>query len=112
MAEIQFERRGTPLWLVVLVLLVLGAAAFGAYRLFGPGSGPTPAAQPEAPATGTTVGPAGGATLPAADSSAAGGGAGATAPPGGSGASGGAASAPTAGATGGTSTAPAAPPAR
>ena len=32
MAEIQFERRGTPLWLVLLILLLVGA---GAYFAFG-----------------------------------------------------------------------------
>jgi hypothetical protein len=33
MAEIQFERRGTPLWKVLLGLLAAGAAAFGGYEL-------------------------------------------------------------------------------
>jgi hypothetical protein len=69
MAEIQFERRGTPLWKVVLGLLAAGAAAFGGYELLdrdapsatapatapatSPGTAPTtaPAAAPAAPTT-------------------------------------------------------------
>lgn len=34
MAEIQFERRGLPLWKVLLGLLAAGAAAFGGYEAY------------------------------------------------------------------------------
>lgn len=61
MAEIQFERRGRPLWLVLLVVLVVvGAAYFGwtscaslqRQRTLEPTGTPTqvPAAAPGAPA--------------------------------------------------------------
>lgn len=58
MAEIQFERRGTPLWKVLLGLLVAGAAAFGGYELLdrdapaaAPGASPTvEPARPQPPA--------------------------------------------------------------
>ncbi len=65
MAEIEFKRRGTPLWLVLLILLVVGG---GAYAWFaGRGGDPatqtaaTPAAGSPAPAT-----PAPGASSPSA----------------------------------------------
>jgi hypothetical protein len=34
MAEIQFERRGLPLWKVLLGLLAAGAAAVGGYEVW------------------------------------------------------------------------------
>jgi hypothetical protein len=62
MAEIEFKRRGTPLWAVVLVLLVIAAAL---YALFGRGKAtPVPqpadtgAAAPNAPATPAAGAPA------------------------------------------------------
>jgi hypothetical protein len=50
MAEIEFKRRGTPLWAVVLVLLVIAAAL---YALFGRGKA-TPATQPADTAVAAT----------------------------------------------------------
>jgi hypothetical protein len=48
MAEIQFERRGTPLWKVLLGLLVGGAAAYGGYELLE-GDAPSPSASTTRP---------------------------------------------------------------
>lgn len=60
MADIQFERRGLPLWKVLLGLLVAGAAAFGGYEAYEHSASgqhaPAPAAaspQPPAPAAST-----------------------------------------------------------
>ncbi len=49
MAEIQFERRGLPLWKVLLGLLVGGAAAFGGYELYERNAEPAPASAPARP---------------------------------------------------------------
>ena len=65
MAEIQFERRGTPLWLVLLILVLLGA---GAYFVFArrPGA-PAPAASAEsAQAPAGAPAPTAGTPAPAA----------------------------------------------
>ncbi len=63
MAEIQFERRGTPLWKVLLGLLAAGAAAFGGYELMDRDAPATAPAAPTAPAAAPTTAPA---TPPAA----------------------------------------------
>ena len=59
MAEIQFERKGTPLWKVVLGLLGLGGAAWGGYELFLDQDTPPPpaVAAPVAPAPGAPAAP-------------------------------------------------------
>lgn len=49
MAEIQFERRGLPLWKVLLGLLAAGAAAFGGYEVYEHNA-PAPAAAHAPPA--------------------------------------------------------------
>jgi hypothetical protein len=61
MAEIQFERRGTPLWKVVVGLLVAGAAAFGGYELLDRDA---PAAPATAPATTPAAAPSTDGTRP------------------------------------------------
>jgi hypothetical protein len=48
MAEIQFERRGLPLWKVLVGLLAAGAAAFGGYQLLE-GDAPSPSASTTRP---------------------------------------------------------------
>ena len=67
MAEIEFQRRGTPLWLVLLILLLVGA---GAYFAFGRGpdaTTTTAAADPaRAPVPATAPGAAGTTPPPAA----------------------------------------------
>lgn len=60
MAEIEFKRRGTPLWAVVLVLLVIAGAL---YALFGRGGDPAPATADSTAATPTPAAP--GAAAPA-----------------------------------------------
>jgi hypothetical protein len=59
MAEIQFERRGTPLWKVVLLLLVVAVVAVGGWQLLGRGSAVDPRAATPGAASGAT--PAAGA---------------------------------------------------
>ena len=44
MAEIQFDRRGFPLWKALLIALGVGAAAFGGYQLLE-GDAPSPSAR-------------------------------------------------------------------
>lgn len=65
MAEIEFERKGLPLWKVLLALLGLGGAAWGGYEAFGPDdrpatqtTEPVPPTAPAAPATSPSA-PAG-----------------------------------------------------
>jgi hypothetical protein len=69
MAEIEFKRRGTPLWVVLLLLFVLAAAGFFAYRVFGPGTGPPSMApgssSPTATSTPGTTAPGAGPATPA-----------------------------------------------
>jgi hypothetical protein len=55
MAEIQFERRGTPLWKVLLALLGLGGAGWAGYETFidrenAAPTSPPAATVPQAPA--------------------------------------------------------------
>jgi hypothetical protein len=59
MAEIEFKRRGTPLWLVLLILLLLGA---GAYFAFGRRPDAATVAAGANPAQTAAVTPAPGAT--------------------------------------------------
>jgi hypothetical protein len=62
MAEIEFKRRGTPLWLVLLILLLVGAVAYFAFGrgrdaatvAATPNPAPTAAATPAPGATGAT----------------------------------------------------------
>ena len=56
MAEIQFDRRGFPLWKAVLIALGVGAAAFGGYEVMHHDAAlappaAAPAAERPAPAT-------------------------------------------------------------
>jgi hypothetical protein len=55
MAEIQFERRGFPLWKALLIALGVGAAAFGGYEAMNDDASP---ARPAAPAAAPAAGPA------------------------------------------------------
>ena len=50
MAEIQFERKGFPLWKAVLIALGLGGAAFGGYEVMQRDAAPAPSAPAAAPA--------------------------------------------------------------
>ena len=54
MAEIQFERRGTPLWKVVLLLLVVAVVAVGGWQLLGRGSAVDPRTATRGAASGAT----------------------------------------------------------
>jgi hypothetical protein len=65
MAEIQFERRGLPLWKVLAGLLAAGAAAFGGYELLdddAPARPPAATAPATPPAGGDRPQPPAGAT--------------------------------------------------
>lgn len=50
MAEIQFERKGFPLWKAVLIALGLGGAAFGGYEVMQRDAAPAPSAPAAPPA--------------------------------------------------------------
>lgn len=68
MAEIEFKRRGTPLWVVVLALIVIALVAwFFVRRAAAPAAPatPTPATAPATPATGAAT-PAPAAATPLA----------------------------------------------
>jgi hypothetical protein len=68
MAEIEFQRRGTPLWLVLLVLAVLGAVAW----FFVRERPPEPATQTAADSAAAAVAPGTQAAAPAAPAAPAG----------------------------------------
>jgi hypothetical protein len=57
MAEIQFERRGFPLWKALLIAFGVGAAAFGGYEAMNDASPARPAAPAAAPAAGPAPAP-------------------------------------------------------
>ena len=68
MAEIEFKRRGTPVWAVLLVLIVLGAILYGIFGRRAPQTAVAPAdsvTTPTGPAAGTPAAPAA-PTTPAA----------------------------------------------
>jgi hypothetical protein len=66
MAEIEFKRRGTPLWLVLLILLLLGAGAYFAFGRRPDAATVATGANPAQTAAATPAPGATGATPPAA----------------------------------------------
>ena len=65
MAEIEFQRRGTPVWMVLLALLVLAAAGWYFFLRPSTANAPTAATPEVAPATPPAPNAPGAATTPA-----------------------------------------------